>query len=115
MIAEQDIPTPITDAAESTMFPDGSKWVTAEFARKLERQLADAREQRDRLAEVVKSRDADRVYNDRKWNELREQRDRLAEAVEFVLEDSELTNGHFWPDVVAKCRAALAAVKGDSK
>ena len=37
------------------------------------------KEQRDRLIEVVQSRDADRAYHDQQWNNLREQRDRLAE------------------------------------
>lgn len=48
----------------------------------------------------------------KKLTEMREQRDLLAEAIRLVIEDSELPNGHFWPDVVEKCRAALAAVKG---
>ena len=38
------------------------------------------REERDRLREVIKSRDADLAYNVKEWNKLREQRDRLAES-----------------------------------
>ena len=66
--------TPETDAASCYDVTFDSPSNAIEFARRLERE-------RNRLAEVVASRDADRAYNDKKWNELREHRDLLAEAL----------------------------------
>jgi len=82
-----------------------------------ERELADKRSQINRLIVVIKSRNADKVYADKKWNELRdevmatrEQRDSLTEALR------EIASGVYcWKtcvDVIAP--KALAATKGGS-
>jgi septal ring factor EnvC (AmiA/AmiB activator) len=84
---------------------------------KLERQLADKRSQINRLINVIKSRDTDKVYTDKKCNELRDevvatrdQRDALAEALETVLD--EVRNDYM--ACKDEVKAALAAVKGGS-
>jgi hypothetical protein len=69
---------------------DGSMWAAfmAGFlpasmdAQHLADQLNAAREQAERLAETVASRDADRAYNDQKWNELRKERDEARKQAE---------------------------------
>jgi chromosome segregation ATPase len=86
----------------------------------LERELADKRSQINRLINVIKSRNNDKVYCDKKYNELRdevmatrEQRDTLAEA----LEELERTAGQstLWADPARhNARKALAAMKGGS-
>jgi chromosome segregation ATPase len=86
----------------------------------LERELADKRSQINRLINVIKSRNNDKVYCDKKYNELRdevmatrEQRDTLAEA----LEELERTAGQstLWADPAThNARKALAAMKGGS-
>ena len=86
-----------------------------------ERELADKRSQINRLINVIKSRDTDKVYTDKKWNELRdevmatrEQRDALAEALKSLCiaiiseEPRDIT------DLLKQSGAALAATKGES-
>jgi chromosome segregation ATPase len=102
----------------------------------LERELADKRSQINRLINVIKSRNTDKVYLDNKYNELRdeivatrEQRDALAEALELFLSRVRYTsvfmNGnptggtfdyrsHGFDAEVELAHKALAAMKGDS-
>jgi chromosome segregation ATPase len=83
----------------------------------LERQLADKRSQINRLISVIKSRNTDKVYLDKKYNELRdevmatrEQRDTLAEALSFYAAHMKL--GYDITDSGQVAENALAAVKG---
>lgn len=94
-MSNQTTLTPETDAAEFRVLiwpnQDHGMVVRADFARTLERERNEWR---------------------KKAVELCRQRDKLVEAIRFVLEDSEIACGHFWPDVVKKCKEALAAVEG---
>jgi chromosome segregation ATPase len=130
--------TPRTDKATRMAFA-GEYMVPIEDAQKLERELADAltalamlgdrherqladkRSQINRLINVVKSRDTDKVYLDKKYNELREevvatrkQRDELAEALRSLCiaiisgEPLDIT------DLLKQSGAAIAATKGGS-
>jgi len=65
-MSEKDTPTPRTDQAEMTIdevrcfLPDTAKVVSPDFARQLERELTEARKQRDTLAGTLEMvRDAD--------------------------------------------------------
>jgi len=102
--------TKATPRTDDNLVGDYDQFVYATIARELERELAEAREQRDRLLEVLKSRDTDRVYLDKKWNELRDQRDMLVEALAIT------ENCITWkrPDeALPTIRKALAVVKGE--
>jgi len=114
---------PIQDAQKLERDLTQSKEANAGLMRacdNLERELADKRSQINRLINVIKSRNNDKVYCDKKYNELRdevmatrEQRDTLAEA----LEELERTAGQstLWDDPARhNARKALAAVKGGS-
>ena len=104
--------------------------VPADFARQLEREIAEARQQekihfdnyasmkehRDRLAALIERNRQDSLSSDIAWNKLRderndaiEQRDRLAEAFESIICDSDC-DCH----TCQVAREALAAVKGGS-
>jgi hypothetical protein len=103
--------------------------VPADFARQLERELAEARQQetihydnyasmrehRDRLAALIDRNRQDSLSSDIAWNKLRderndaiEQRDRLAEALEMVLNEI----GEAYLACEDEARETLAAVKG---
>jgi hypothetical protein len=86
-----------------------------------ERELADKRSQINRLINVVKSRDDDKVYSDKRCNELRdevlatrEQRDELAASLRSLCiaiiseEPRDIT------DLLKQSGAAIAAVEGGS-
>jgi predicted RNase H-like nuclease (RuvC/YqgF family) len=88
---------------------------------KHERELADKRSQINRLIAVIKSRDNDTVYSDKKYNELRdevvatrEQRDELAASLRSLCiaiisgEPLDIT------DLLKQSGAAIAATKGGS-
>jgi len=83
-----------------------------QHAEQLERELADKRSQINRLIDVIKSRDTDKVYSDKICNELRDQRDALAEALIVTWVDINGL-GHFMTDLCRKkSEQALAATKG---
>jgi hypothetical protein len=50
-----DAPTPETDAEFPKLYELAAEWVDADFARRLERELAEAKEQRDMLAEALRN------------------------------------------------------------
>jgi len=86
-----------------------------------ERELADKRSQINRLINVIKSRDTDKVYTDKKWNELRdevmatrEQRDALAEALKSLCRAIISEEPQDITDLFKQSRAAIAAVEGGS-
>jgi len=106
--------------------------VPADFARQLERELAEARQQetihydnyasmrehRDRLAALIDRNRQDSLSSDIAWNKLRderndaiEQRDRLAEALQELNDAPWLNMPGRACDIVQE---ALAAVKGES-
>lgn len=72
----------------------------------LRRQLAKSQKAVARLAEVVKSRDADRVYLDQKWNELRDQRDNAIS--DFKQADADSIRALYERNEARKQRDALA-------
>jgi hypothetical protein len=74
--------------------------------RELERELADKRSQINRLIDVIKSRDTDKVYSDKICNELRDQRDALAEALQLF------ENCFDCYECTGTAEKALAATKG---
>jgi chromosome segregation ATPase len=89
----------------------------------LERQLADKRSQINRLISVIKSRNTDKVYLDKKYNELRdevmatrEQRDALAEALTEIEQYKPISENRFAikSEFYWLAHKALAAVKGGS-
>jgi len=89
----------------------------------LERQLADKRSQINRLINVIKIRDTDKVYTDKKYNELRdeivatrEQRDTLAEALIEIEQYEPISENRFAikSEFYWLAHKALAAVKGGS-
>lgn len=90
----------------------------------LERQLADKRSQINRLINVIKIRDTDKVYTDKKYNELRdeivatrEQRDTLAEALASLLSGVKagwFNEGKWWHTGIEQAEQALSATKGGS-
>jgi chromosome segregation ATPase len=86
-----------------------------------ERELADKRSQINRLINVIKSRDTDKVYTDKKWNELRdevmatrEQRDALAEALKSLCKAVISDEPQDITDLLKQSGAAIVAVKGGS-
>jgi septal ring factor EnvC (AmiA/AmiB activator) len=90
-----------------------------EHARQLERELADKRSQINRLINVIKSRDTDKVYTDKKCNELRdeivatrEQRDALAEALRIIASDGKDQFQWSATKAIELASKALAATKG---
>jgi chromosome segregation ATPase len=88
----------------------------------LERQLADKRSQINRLINVIKSRDTDKVYSDKKYNELRDEvvatrelSDTLADALASLLsgvKDGWFNEGKWWHTGIEQAEQALAATKG---
>ena len=130
--------TPRTDKATRMAFTS-EYMVEIEEAQKLERELADAltaiamlgdrhereladkRSQINRLINVIKSRDTDKVYTDKKWNELRdevmatrEQRDALAEALKSLCKAVISDEPQDITDLLKQSGAAIVAVKGGS-
>ena len=93
--------------------PARKPMMPTERIKALAEQRDEAMKQRDTLAATLKSRDADRGFLDRQYNETRQQRDTLAEALEMVAThtyaDGQCDNGYS-PQYVAK--QALAAAKG---
>jgi chromosome segregation ATPase len=86
-----------------------------------ERELADKRSQINRLINVVKSRDTDKFYSDKKYNELRdevvatrEQRDELAEALKSLCRVIISEEPRDITDLLKQSGAAIAAVEGGS-
>jgi chromosome segregation ATPase len=86
-----------------------------------ERELADKRSQINRLINVVKSRDTDKVYTDKRCNELRdelvatrEQRDELAEALKSLCRVIISEEPRDITDLLKQSGAAIAAVEGGS-
>ena len=84
-----------------------------------ERELADKRSQINRLINVIKSRDTDKVYTDKKYNELRddvmatrEQRDALAEALKSLCRAIISEEPRDITDLLKQSGAAIAATKG---
>jgi hypothetical protein len=109
--------------------------VPVDFARQLERELAEARQQetihcdnyasmkehRDRLAALIERNRQDFLARDIAWNKLRderndaiEQRDRLAEALQRIAEGSSCCACRGSAELAAIALQALAAVKGGS-
>lgn len=106
-------PTPETDAFFRS-FADGD--ATPSHAEYYDRMMQLERERDEARAEVQAIQHwataNGTIQMQREIDEAREQRDKLAEAARFVIEDSDLACGHFWPDVVKRCQEALAAVEG---
>jgi isochorismate hydrolase len=114
-----DRPTPETDALRHYLQLHGwnidvdepVKTIISVVCR-LEQECDEAREQVDRLVEVVKSRDEDRAYLDRGWNKRRDQltksraqAERLAGALEQLMDDTEDTT------MYRLAKSALAAYR----
>jgi hypothetical protein len=129
--------TPRTDAAEKHAYEyddDMTPVVESKVARQLERELAEAREQRDRLAKEVENLRAAQIHtcHDRCQKPMcvmRRQRDRLAEALGKLIrlddqmidpdyEESGTYAGAYYcyykgeRDTWDNAREALAAAKG---
>ena len=86
----------------------------AEFARQLERELAEAREQRDRLTEEIENLKASGIHTchdqcKRPMCVMRRERDRLAEALRIAVDPR--CSHH---ERLIHVSQALAAVKGGS-
>jgi len=86
-----------------------------------ERELADKRSQINRLINVIKIRDTDKVYSDKNCNELRdevmatrEQRDALAEALKSLCRAIISEEPRDITDLLKQSGAAIAATKGGS-
>jgi chromosome segregation ATPase len=84
-----------------------------------ERELADKRSQINRLVAVIKSRDNDKVYTDKRCNELRDevvatrkQRDELAEALKSLCRAIIREEPRDIIDLLKQSEAAIAVVKG---
>jgi hypothetical protein len=117
--------TPRTDAAEKHAYEyddDMTPVVESKVARQLERELAEAREQRDRLAKEVENLRAAQIHTchdqcQKPMCVMRRQRDRLAKALEIVRDaDNDCHSDGLQtipPAVRHEIDLALAAVKGE--
>jgi hypothetical protein len=115
--------TPMTDAEWDSIIVshpwDAAAEQMAQHARKLERELADAKRELDNATSDAKQSEVDAIRALHERNEAREQRDRLAEALEridYALSTAEdVMHGAGADDVTMARRIiieALAAVKG---
>jgi chromosome segregation ATPase len=83
----------------------------------LKRELAEAREQSQTLLATLASRDTDRAYLDRQYNELRQQRDTLVEALNRIANNNvqdlpETDYAYELGRMEGIAKNALASVKG---
>ena len=98
-------PTPETDSEEIIITKGKpTHWVSQEFARKLERERDEAREERDEAREIAAK------YEDR-YFEAREQRDRLAEALRSIKNELGVPQPEYPAPVANAVKIADAALQ----
>jgi hypothetical protein len=111
-----DYPTPKSDAVAETRIVKGKprEIVDADFARDLERQLAEAREQSSKWQYKATRRFKEICRIKRRVADAREQRDRLAEALRQIKRFAATKASHLWLGRIADEALATLDRKEDA-